>query len=72
MKKYVIFKFDGTDSKEFVSTIYRNSLNHSSDIGDAIELDDMEQAKSLCNYINKRKESTTYKIMCIETKINII
>lgn len=43
---YIVF-LKGTDSKEFVQSIYRNSVSTSSDIGDAIAIKSLEDAQTV-------------------------
>ena len=68
MEKYVIYKIEGTSSKKFLSTIYRNSTSHSNYIGDSIEFVDKNTALKICDYLNER-ETEKYKVMCIKTTI---
>lgn len=68
MEKYVIYRIEGTSSKNFLSTIYRNSTSHSKDIGDAIEFENKDVAIRVMNYLNER-EKEKYRVMCIKTTI---
>ena len=43
-EKYVIYYYETATSKQYIYTIYRNSVSHSKDIGDAIEFEDKETA----------------------------
>ena len=68
MEKYIIYKEEGTSNKEYVGTIYRNSVSTDSDIGDALELPTKSLALDLCDFLNKRG-NVKYKVMCIKTTI---
>ena len=68
MTKYVIYKSEGTASKKYLQTIYRNSTSVSSDIGDAIEYNDKELAINTSKYLSVR-EKENYKVMSITTTI---
>lgn len=67
MEKYLIYYNESADSKKFVYSIGRNSNSHSTDIGDAIELNDKETALRVKEYINAREGVTKYRVMCIKT-----
>lgn len=54
MERYYIVFLKGSDSKEFVSSIYRNSVSTTFDIGDAIGTIDLEDAKALRRIIINR------------------
>ena len=68
MEKYLIYKCEGTSNKKYIQTIYRNSTNESSDMGDALELPTKSLALDLCDYLNER-ESEKFKVMCVKTTI---
>lgn len=68
MTKYIIYKNEGTSSKKFIQTIYRNDTSESLDMGNAIEFSDKELALELCDYLNDR-ETEKYKVMSITTTI---
>lgn len=70
MKKYVLFTKDGS-SKKFIQSIYRNSTNKSTDIGDAIEFVNDEQAMTMAEYLSRREKEDFY-VMCIETTITVL
>lgn len=65
-EKYVIYYYETATSKQYVYTIYRNSVSHSKDIGDAIEFEDKETAIKVKDYLLKR-EKDDYKVICIKT-----
>lgn len=67
MEKYLIYYNETSTSKDYISTIYRNSKNTSNDMGNAIEFDDKETALKVKDYLNKREGVTKYKVMCIKT-----
>lgn len=67
MEKYLIYFNDTPTSKRYVSTIYRNSSNDTTDIGDAIEFDNKDVALNVAEYLNKRTGTTKYKVLCIKT-----
>lgn len=67
MKKYIV----KTNSGYYVTTIYRTSLSTGSDIGDALEVDTLEEAKIVKSIMCKRT-STDLVIMCIETTVSAI
>lgn len=62
MELYYIVISEGTDSKNFVSTIYRNSISISSDIGDAIAIKSLEDAKSLRRIVIDRTNKISDKV----------
>lgn len=64
---YVIYYDETETSKKYIETIYRNSVNDDSDIGDAIEFYDKETAQKVAEYLNKRKSVSKFKVMCIKT-----
>lgn len=70
MKKYVLFTKDGS-SKKFIQSIYRNSTSKSTDIGDAIEFVNDEQAMTMAEYLSRREKEDFY-VMCIETTITVL
>lgn len=70
MEKYLINYNETPTSKKYVYTIYRNSINDSTDIGDAIEFYDRETAIAVKNYLNMREGTTKYKVMCIKTIVD--
>jgi len=71
MKKYVIFKREGSTNKKFVYYIQRNSISTSNDLGDAIEFDNEEQATSMKEYLSSRENDKLY-ILCIETNMTVL
>lgn len=68
-EKYVIYRIEGTSSKKYIYTIYRNSTSESSDIGNAIEFENKELALSMKDYLSNR-EKENYKVLCIKTTID--
>ena len=66
MEKYVIYYYESATNKKYIGTIYRNSVNDTKDIGDAIEFEDRETAINVKNYLSKR-EKEDYKVLCIKT-----
>ena len=68
-EKYVIYRIEGTSSKKYVYTIYRNNTSESSDIGDAIEFGNKELALQMKDYLSDR-EKEKYKVLCVKTIID--
>ena len=67
MEKYLIYYYETSTSKDYISTIYRSSKSTSTDMGNAIEFDDKETAIRVKDYLNEREGVTKYKVMCIKT-----
>lgn len=70
-EKYVIFKKDD-GSPRYIYCINRNSVNTSGDIGDAIEFENSETAKSAMEHIKKDYPDTAFGIFCIKTTMEEI
>lgn len=70
MEKYLIYYDETSTSKEYISTIYRNSKSTTTDMGNAIEFNDKETAILIKKYLNQREGTTKYKVMCIKTTID--
>lgn len=68
MKKYLVKK---GNSSSYVTTIYRTSINTSSDIGDALELTTIEDARVIKKLVEER-HSDEFCIVCIETTISSV
>ncbi len=69
MEKYIIYYNESSTSKQYISTIYRNSKSTTTDMGDAIEFEDKETVLKVKDYLNKREGVTKYRVMCIKTTI---
>lgn len=73
MEKYILQRIYDSDKPVYLATIYRGSLSHSSDIGEALEFEDKETALNICKYVNERKDSSyTYKVLLVKTVIEEI
>ena len=70
MEKYLIYYNETSTSKQYISSIYRNSKSVNSDMGDGIEFEDKETALKVKDYLNKREGTTKYKVMCIKTTVD--
>lgn len=70
MEKYLIYYNETSTSKQYISSIYRNSKSANTDMGDAIEFENKETALKVKEYLNKREGVTKYKVMCIKTTID--
>lgn len=68
-EKYLIYYNETSTSKKYVEYIQRNSCQHDTDMGDAIEFDDKDTALKVAEYLNKRQHSYKYLVMCIKTSI---
>lgn len=66
-EKYIIFKREGTSSKKYLTTIYRNSISTSSDIGDALEFNNKDLAVDLAEILGKRERETLYVLSVVTT-----
>ena len=69
MEKYLIYCNETSTSKQYISTIYRNSKSSTTDMGDAIEFEDKETALKVKDYLNEREHVTKYRVMCIKTTV---
>lgn len=74
MQIFYIILLKGTDSKEFVQTIYRNSISTSSDIGDGIYCRTLEDAEAMRRVVIDRTnvKSDNIKILKSVTTEEII
>ncbi len=72
MNKYVIFEQSTETNRDYVTQIYRTSVYTSKDVGDAIELDTIEEAKIIRDIVSRRNKMKNYKILEIVTTNNII
>lgn len=62
MELYYIAILTGTDSKKFVQSIYRTSISTSADIGDAIAIKTLEDAKAVRRIVIERTEVVSDKV----------
>lgn len=68
-EKYMIYYNETETCKKYVSSIYRGSTNETTDIGDAIEFDELKVALEMMKYLNRRRNNYNFKILCVRTTI---
>lgn len=70
-EKFILYCGEG-ENRKYIEYINRNGASTDSDIGDAIEFDDVETAKKIAYYCNKNYEEPKYKVICIKTTMEEI